>query len=248
MKKIPVKLGKDTIVEAVFEIRFNSSTESAADILPGLLFQQLRDSFPKLLRLPSADIPLHIRQADQNLHYVPQYKLLGSDYNLSIGERVFSISCPRPYTGWRENFKDFILKIMGDLKGMDVVDNIERFSIKYINLIPISDEHDLSVFELRLVAGDYDLSKNLTHVRTEILEDGFINVVQIASGVSIESDHAEKHSGALLDIDTIKIDTFSDFWSELPELVEQAHTVEKKIFTEILTDETMKSLEPEYKE
>ena len=248
MKKIPIKLGKDTILEAVFEIRFSSSTESVADILPGLIFQSLRDSFPKLQRLPAADIPAHIRQSDPNLIYVPQYQLLGSDYNLSIGERVFSISCPRPYTGWKESFKDFILKTVNVLKDTDVVDNIERFSIKYVNLIPSSNEYDLSIMEVSLMAGNYDLSRNLTHVRTEILEDDFINVVQFSSGVSIEATGTETLSGALLEIDTIKMGSFSDFWNELPDLVELAHTVEKKIFTEFLTNDTLQSLDPEYEE
>ena len=57
MPRIPVKLNKDTIVEALFEIRFNSSKGSIADLLPGLLFGSIANEFPTIEKLPITNLP-----------------------------------------------------------------------------------------------------------------------------------------------------------------------------------------------
>lgn len=249
MSKILERLGKDTIVEAIFEMRFSSNIESVADFLPGLLFQNLRERFPQSVRLPAADIPFHIRQKDPNLHYVPQHKLIGDGYNLSIGERVFSISCQRPYTGWQKEFKGVLLDLINKVQSTNVIDNVERFSLKYVNILPSEKDFDLNMMDINLCAGKYDLSSaRPTHIRTEIIEGSFLNIIQISSGALAEISKGKTIRGTLLDIDTIKQGPFSDFWSDATDLLEAAHTVEKNLFTSFVSDETLESLEPTYKE
>ena len=46
--KIPRRLRKDPILEAIVEIRFEASQDNVASILPGLLFSKLRDASPHL--------------------------------------------------------------------------------------------------------------------------------------------------------------------------------------------------------
>jgi uncharacterized protein (TIGR04255 family) len=52
------RLRKPPVVEAVFELRF--STETAYGLIPGRMFDELRDAFPDVEELPTASLPLDI--------------------------------------------------------------------------------------------------------------------------------------------------------------------------------------------
>ena len=244
MPRIPVKLNKDTIVEALFEIRFNSSKGSIADLLPGLLFGSIANEFPTIEKLPITNLPSLVILSEPNLRYSPQHRLIGEKYSLLIGEHVFAISCPKPYVGWSE-FYPAIIKLTGLLEKTNLISEVERFSIRYVNLIP-SKEAESSPEKLRtnLTLGSYNLGEKVTQLRTEIIERDFLNVIQVASNTTIELVTGEKLQGCLLDIDTIRLGKFADFWKELPVLLQSAHDVEKMIFFGVLTDKTINELEP----
>ncbi|MFN7609480.1 MAG: hypothetical protein ACK5QX_00875, partial [bacterium] len=81
-KKLPIKLGKPTVFEAVFEMR-GQSTAALADILPGIFFSP--DSRSAIERLPAASIPEPIRKADPTLKYVPLVRVSNDSYVIMIG-------------------------------------------------------------------------------------------------------------------------------------------------------------------
>ena len=99
-KSVPKRLRKEPLLEAIWEIRFTSDRESVAELLPGLIYKAIDIEFPKIERLPAADLPSAIVQQDAKLRYVPTKRLEGSPYSIQIGEHVVSLSCRRPYTGW----------------------------------------------------------------------------------------------------------------------------------------------------
>lgn len=244
MAKIPVKLRQDTIVEAIFEMRFTSHKKPIADLLPGLLFSKIQKDFPSIERLPVTSLPSEIIQADPNLRYAPQHRLVGGKYSLLIGEHVFAISCPKPYSGWKE-FCPTILKLSELLGNTGLISEVERFSLRYVNIIPTGANSDLSSklkSELRL--GSHNLNDKSTQIRTEVLENNLLNVIKVVAGTTIELITGEKIQGCLFDVDTICQQKFENFWKDLPSLVERAHATEKQIFFGILRDETINELGP----
>ncbi len=245
MDRIPDKLGQDTIIEAVFELRFLSTKDSVADILPGLLYQHVSESFPKIERLGITQLPLSLIQSEASFRYAPHYKLIGDHYSMQVGEHVFSINCPRPYGGWDE-FKSKIHELVDILRGTDIIETVERFSVKYVNVIPMQNDASLDQLKVSLTAGPFDLGKQATLLRTEVIEDGFLNIVQISTQVSTTLKDSEVVEGVLLDIDTICQRDFSNFWDEFDGLLEQAHNVEKKIFFGLLKESTIDNLDPQW--
>ena len=244
MPKIPIKLKNDTIVEALFEIRFKSNKGSVADLLPGLLFANIANEFPTLEKLPITNLPAALIESEPNLRYLPQHRLIGDKYSLLIGEHVFAISCPKPYVGWSE-FYPAIIKLTELLEKTSLISEVERFSIRYVNLIPSNQVHGSSKkLRTNITLGAYNLGEKVTQLRTEIVENGFLNVIQIASNATIELVTGQKLEGCLLDIDTICRGKVQNFWKELPSLLQSAHDTEKMIFFSVLTDETIKELEP----
>jgi uncharacterized protein (TIGR04255 family) len=152
MERFPEKLGRDTIIEALFELRFSSTNESVADILPGLLYPHIRDEFPKIERLGVSQLPVSLLQNDSNFRYAPYYKLSGDHYYIQVGKHVFSIGCPRPYSGWPE-FRSKIHALVGLLRDTGLIDSIERFSIKYTNLIPEPSDFSLAQLNVNFRTG-----------------------------------------------------------------------------------------------
>lgn len=97
--KIPIRLKKEPLLEAVWEIRFSWTKPFVADLLPGLLFKALPKKYNNTVRLPAADIPAPIVERDPNLRYVPKIRLENGNQSIQVGEHVASLSCRRLYSG-----------------------------------------------------------------------------------------------------------------------------------------------------
>src|ERR1700694_4860923 len=141
---LPVVLKTDTIYECVFEVRFAVGNPSMADLLPGMLFQRLRQYFSTSRQLPMFAFPQALRDADPNLRYQPTHALEGKDLTLTFGPYVLGMSFPKPYGGWRV-VQPRILECMQAALDTQLPGAPERFSLKYINLLMYGrNELDLS--------------------------------------------------------------------------------------------------------
>jgi uncharacterized protein (TIGR04255 family) len=242
---IPERLKKEPLIEALWEIRFSNDKESVVELLPGLIYKVIGAAYPKIQRLPAGNLPPAILHQDANLRYVPTTRLIGDRYSIQIGEHVVSLSCPRPYTGW-EKFQVKIRELAQVLKETDLLTGPERFSLKYVDVIPVSDTPSIEPLEVILKLGTHELSDRPVQLRTEIREDKFLHIVQIVSPAQVTLPTGEKFEGVLVDIDTICQHESGDFWLNFNELLGQAHGLGKKLFFRLLKANTIKRLDPEY--
>lgn len=244
-KKIPKRLKKEPLLEALWEIRFSSNKGTVVEILPGMIYQAFHGDFQKIERLPAANLPSQILQQDVNLRYVPTVKLEGSPYTIQIGEHVVSISCPRPYAGW-EQFKSKILDLSEKLKQTALITQPERFSLKYIDIIPATAQPSLEPLDIKIQLGTRSIDRNQVQLRTEIIEEYLINVIQIVTGAHASTPTGEQFEGILCDIDTIYQGKDGDFWEDFSNNLDKAHDSNKRQFFYLLKNDTIKRLEPEY--
>src|SRR5688572_6634063 len=97
-KRIPKKLKHDAIVEALLEVRFQTTT------IPEVLFGRLADYAPwkgfTQVRLPAYDLPALMRQADPNLRFQPLFELRDEQNKQAVrlGGRVLSYHKLAPYS------------------------------------------------------------------------------------------------------------------------------------------------------
>lgn len=70
--RIPVKLKKEPLIEAIWEIRFACVNSPVADLLPGMLFKSFPGKYGMAVKPPIAGIPAQIVKHDPNLRYVPK--------------------------------------------------------------------------------------------------------------------------------------------------------------------------------
>ena len=244
-KPVPKRLKKEPLLEAIWEMRFASDRGSVAELLPGLIYRAMSTEFPNIERLPAADLPSAIVQQDAKLRYVPTVRLEGNPYSIQIGEHVVSLSCRLPYTGWG-NFRPKIMELVELLKETSLINRPERFSLKYIDIIQLTESPSLKPLRVVLQLGTYELSSNHVQLRTELPENGFLHIVQIVSSAQAVLATGERFEGLLIDIDTICQRESAEFWLDFPPLLDRAHQLNKNLFFHVLTDETINHLEAEY--
>ena len=62
MDRLPVRLERPPLIEAVFELRFAPRSGFSIELLPGLIFPALKDRYPLLEQTPTGSIPRDLRQ------------------------------------------------------------------------------------------------------------------------------------------------------------------------------------------
>jgi uncharacterized protein (TIGR04255 family) len=244
--KIPVRLKKEPLLEAVWEIRFSGTKPSVADLMPGMLFRTLSCKYRNIVRLPIADIPATIVEHDPNLRYAPKIRLENDNQVVQIGEHVISLNCRRPYSGWTQ-FSADIRELAKVVQDTGLIERLERFSLRYIDLIELAQPIGLDCLNLTLKLGEYEINTRPVELRTKIEEGDLIHIVQITSPAEVVIPKEEgRLKGVLLDIDTIRLLAEKGSWYDISEHLDDVHMACKKMFFSLLKPETIGKLEPEY--
>jgi uncharacterized protein (TIGR04255 family) len=239
---IPKRLRKEPLLEAIWEIRFTSDIGSVEELLPGLIYSELRSEFTKTETLPVKSLPQELIRNDPNLKYMPSVKLHGTQYDVQIGNHVLALNCRLPYPGW-ERFELKINELSKIVQNTGLISKPERFSLKYIDLISF-DDSSMSGLNVSVRLGDITLSDKPIQLRTEIHEGDFTSILQVLSPVKAVVKDGTPKEGILVDIDTIYLK--NDFWNNQDTLLNTAHSKCKYYFFELLKKETWDLLGAEY--
>ncbi len=245
-KQLPTKLGKSPLIDAIFEVRIAGSMPLGG-IITGMLFSTL--GCTDLQRLPHADIPDFVRQTDPNLRYVVLSRLSWGNYYIGVGDNVVTLSPTYPYRGWSD-FKEMIVRLADALSSVKVISSVERFSLKYIDVLDSnvhSDVNDTLSFQLNF--NDREINRRTLQVRAEIpFQDG-VHILQLVGQVSGTILNGPAFDGIMLDVDSIQ-DTaghsVDHIFGTIKDQIQGLHDVNKELFFEMLTDNCLKRLEPEY--
>lgn len=245
--KLPSKLKKEPLLDAVFEIRFSPKVP-ASSILPGILFNKL-DGEKIIEQQPVAQLPKQMRDVDPNLQFAALFRIQWKEYVLLIGDQNVAVGCKIPYPGW-EKFKNTIIGIVKILSEVEIIEDIQRYSMKYIDLIPFSNlKEQVSSVNLHIKLGQHVLEKEVFNLRIEIPQDEFINTVQILSSALVTTDDKTTKQGLIVDVDTIcnvSKQLFKDFILGLENNLDIIHQKNKEVFFSCITSETLAFLEPTY--
>jgi len=247
MGKLPVKLNKEPLLDATFEIRFTSSV-LVSNIVPGILYSKL-DGEKSIERLGAAEIPKAIRDTDPSLLFSPLLRLSWDKFLISIGDSNLQIACKLPYPGWSD-FKPAIRKVLLLIKESEILDSVLRCSMKYTDLIPAqSVEEQISQINGQVDVGGHVLKNESFSIKFERHVDNMINVVNIITDASIKLSNGDQKNGLIIDVDTILNAEISDvdhWFSQLSNNLDSLHHINKNMFFNCLKQDAIKSLEPEY--
>lgn len=249
MTTLPVALDKDPIASAIFEIRFSSSVNGVADILPGLMFQKLGDRYPRAVTLPAGEIPAALRGQLPNSEYQSVKSLVGNRTSINFAERSLTVEVLRPYWGWKK-FKILICEILEAVRDTGLVSRVDRCSLRYINVLDGIGSNIFDALKVSGSVGDFKIGENGFHLRVETeLTDGLIAIVQLNSSASVDirdDISAERLNGILLDVDCVYSGQLENFWSEFSRVIEMIHDQEKRVFFGMLNESTLKVFGPKW--
>jgi uncharacterized protein (TIGR04255 family) len=247
MQKLPKLLMREPLVEAVFEVRLNG-TPTLADILPGFLFHELEPK-PTVKRLPAAEIPQPMRANDPGLRFAPVLRLEWGNYFISVGDRNFVISCKLPYPKW-PNFEAAILDITGRIAKVGITGKVERYSLKYVNLIQAPKlAEQISKIKMSITLGPVEVSGDHVHLRVHRKDEDIVHILSVLIGAVGKLPDGKEVSGAVVDIDSIRnvnLTDFSTFAADLKPGLRQLRQANKMMFFGCLTDAAIEEMGPVY--
>lgn len=245
-KGLPTKLAKEPLVDAVFEMRFESDMP-VSSIWPGILYSELLGA-KSMESLPAAGVPKEYRDTDPSLMYSPLCKISWGDYWILIGDRVFAVASKIPYPGW-DGFKQAILTIFGVVLRQDMIRSISRCSIKYVDILDGIPVRPSDCFNLELTLGGRLPHGNDFHVRLGLEEAGLTHTLQIASEGQAQLVSGRIVSGPVVDADSVMAINDEDASTFLYQLEKRAgviHAANKRIVFDCLSAEALSYLEPTY--
>lgn len=249
MTKLPKALNHEPLIDAVFEVRFKDDLGSSlADILPGYLFHGLEPK-PALQRLPSADLPFPVRQANIGMKYAPIIRLDWDKYFISIGDNSLAVSCKLPYPKW-PNFKQTILDIVSRVAKSGISSAVDRFSLKYVNVIEgTSIGQQLSKINMKICLGSINVLSDPVNLQVHITSDNIIHIISVMAGAEVSLLNNKKLSGIIVDVDSIYNVISNEFKINSPDfetILDKIRFDNKSLFFECLKSETIDEMGPEY--
>jgi uncharacterized protein (TIGR04255 family) len=242
-RPLPTRLNKQPIVDAIFEIRFQSSVP-ASSVIPGILFSKFQGM--KIERLAAADIPVQIRNRDPALAAQPLARLHWEGFNVLVGDSALGLAAPFPYPGWTK-FRERIINLVGEIGQAGFIEHIDRYSIKTVSLL--EGENLAKRVQVDFRAADFVLKDETFNFRVEQKKsDQLILILQLLAPASVALFDGNQKYGLIIDIDGINeySGTVEDFVIQLPARIEDLHRETKQLFFDLLTPETLDELEPVY--
>ena len=246
--KLPKSLEHEPLLEASFEARLGSNA-SFADILPGFLLHNL-EPIPVVARLPTAEIPPTMRANDQNLRFMPTFRLAWKEYSILIGDRNIVISCKLPYPGWQK-FKNIIVDVMERTSQANIDAKVERYSIRYVNIIEAPTPlEQIKKINIGIKLGDIEMKSSGIFLRVHHVENDFVHFFSVTTGAKGKLPNGRMVGGMVVDIDSVcSMDNSPDFTSflkEFPQNLEKLKQANKAKFFNCLAESTLNEMEPVY--
>lgn len=238
MEHLPVKLGKDPIIDAIIEIRFDAGVNPNAVF--GMVYAQIQKLFPgEILSFPISQMPMEIVDRNPELRFNPSFKVDGDKSSIQIGPHVIAINSHMPYIGWEqffELFKEVVNKVYV------TIGQIQRLGLRYINFFE-QDVHEQVDVDIKIASTN--CNNFLLKAKVDN-DDDLSGVVQYTPNATVNNGEGSQLIGAVIDIDVSKNYEQGCDKDVLLEDVQRAHNSEKALFFSLLKPDLLEKLKPNY--
>jgi uncharacterized protein (TIGR04255 family) len=238
--ELPKQITPCPIKEAVVEIRFESNLPPDATF--GVVFNALKERYKTADQLPILQIPEIVRSRDPELIYQPFYRLKSEDSLIQVGPRVLSLAVLEPYPGW-SFFLPEILRVFNTVNELSFITQVSRLGLRYIDFF---DEDIFGNINLHLEIYGSNAVTGETFVRTKLLKDGLNCNLQVGNNTVLNLGTGKAKQGSVIDVDTFTQFNGPSFFDEVEQILEDAHSIQKELFFDLLKPEFLMSLNPVY--
>jgi len=235
---LPISIDPCPIVEAVLEVRFDTTVPKSA--VYGIFYNELSSWFSsKPKDLPIQQIPEQLRQKDPSFKHKPYYQFEKDNLIIQIGPDVCLISMTKNYTGWKE-FSKNIYHFLNLMFKPNIISSFSRVGFRYINFF---EDEIYNSINLDVHLNGKPIDYDNTVLSTSFSHENFKSTLRISNNSFINTK-----KGSIIDIDTFidkKIDV-EDFISSHKDLIEEGHNCEKELFYSLLKENFLEKLNPKY--
>lgn len=241
--RLPVRLGTQPLVDSTIEIRLTEFNQHLVERIPAIIFSKMSEYYSQSESTPIASLPIELRKSDKNLQFTHSFRIHGPGYVISIGDQVLGISKLMPYSGW-STFKDRAVMLFSALIESELINRISRYSIKATNVLvdPTVDQLDMIAISADL--GGHRPNSSGFRMRAEYGKGDFLQLVEIVTNAAFTNNDIIQE-GLLVSVDSIKFGDDLDLRSVIDGL-DFLHDEGKRRFFDILTEDTIRKLKPEY--
>tara|TARA_R110000868_G_scaffold33567_8_gene121652 strand:- start:2219 stop:2932 length:714 start_codon:yes stop_codon:yes gene_type:complete len=236
--KLPISVNPCPIVEAVFEVRFETTVPKSAVF--GIFYGELKQWLgANPIDLPILQIPEKIRQQDPSFKFKTYYEFKNESLTLQIGPDVCMVSMKDNYTGWM-NFSKEIFFLLELLIKPGIISSFKRVAFRYINFF---EEEIYNSINLDIHLNGKPIDYNETVLNTSFNHTNFKSNLRISNISAVNGKN-----GSIIDIDTYSIISMNptEFKENYNKIVEEGHNEEKQLFYNLLKQEFLQKLNPQY--
>ena len=240
--RLPIRITPCPIVLATIDVRFQS--DLPASFVPGYVYAQVKERFPKQSALPQAQIPDAIRVSQPELKYQPTVVMGGEKLMLHVGPNILSLGMSQTdYAGWPV-YQESFAWVLEKIHEIGLVKIPETLGLRYADFFPAKLSECLQV---DLFVGNKSVLEHPLQINAYLERDGFTCGVLVNNSSFLNIPGRPPKPGCLLDIN-MRFDIPSDkFWSQAPDYFDRAHDTQKKIFfNEILSPAWLAKSNPVY--
>lgn len=240
--RIPKRLARNPIIDAIAEVRFTSKIPT--DAIIGLVYSNLQNTFGQPESLPILQIPAPLREKDPNLRYQACYKFTKPGNVLLVGPHNVALST-YPYADWAAA-SPLLYDVLSRLNEVGLFEGIERLGLRYVNFFENLNICDHST--LKLEVRGLSIAKQSITLRTETDFKGFKVITQVSNSAQVQVK-GELKRGSILDLDIVKADVNilpESLTSDLKSLFILANEIADFTFFNLLTDDFINKFEPVY--
>lgn len=149
------------------------------------------------------------------------------------------------YPGW-DAFKKHICILMDIIRKHDLVSIVERFSLKYVDIIEYSSTESISEhLNMSVSLGDENYLGPYLNLKSEKQEGDVVIIIQLAGQARAEGPAIKTREGFMIDIDCIinkQNLSFEDFIQSFDSEIDSLHNKNKSVFFNFLTDKALDNL------
>ncbi|MBF0502324.1 MAG: TIGR04255 family protein [Candidatus Riflebacteria bacterium] len=237
---VPMKITPNPIIQTIVDLRFRTEVPSGAVF--GLVYDQLKSSYPHFEQRPILQMPESIREKDPAFQYEPWYAGRRGSAVLSVGPRIIALTLEN-YNGW-ESFSTDLKPVLETLQKISLINQLERVAIRYVNFFP---ENFLEITNACITFAEEQVSNDPVFLRTEVFKSPFKCVVQMANRATVQRN-GKRDEGSVIDLDAFVEGALLPSGAEdnLLELIHQGNTLCKGVFFGLLRKEYVEKCCPVY--
>ena len=237
--RLPVKIDPCPIIEAIIEIRFDTSRPE--DAVFALIYNVVQEKYPHIEKLPLHQIPEDVRKENPDLVNKPVFRLSSDSHLLHVGRQVVSVVVQEPYLGWKD-FSSEAMRVFKEISELGIIDSVSRLGIRYRNFFSFDI---FPMINLNIALNDEPFNTDGIALRALVPSELFQSTLQINNTTTLVK---RPETGSIIDIDTFSTDVSNKFFERAEELITKGHQVEKELFFNLLKPEFLETLNPEWEE